>query len=435
VWQAGTEPLTPVAPEDLVREIRTQETRRRARFATSVERAADQFLVSRGQGRTIIAGYPWFTDWGRDTFIALRGLCLTTGRVADARDILLEWADVVSEGMLPNRFPDAGVDPEYNAVDASLWFVVAAGELLEGVSRRPSILTRAQRMRLQDAIVSILDGYSRGTRYGIHMDGDGLLAAGEPGQQLTWMDARVDGREITPRIGKPVEVQALWLNALQIASRFAVRYGASLARGLSSFGDKFWNAERGMLFDVVDVDHRAGVNDATFRPNQVLAVGGLPLAVVSGDRARSVIERVERHLFTPVGLRSLAPSEAGYASHYTGTSAERDAAYHQGTVWPWLVGAFVSGWLRVHGDTPALRAEAYRRFVAPLETHLHEAGLSHVSEITDAESPFTPRGCPFQAWSLGELIRARSLCDAGGNERDAAPTKRAVLVADAAPLA
>lgn len=408
VWQAGdVEAMTAEAVSSAAREWRTQERRRRARFESPLHRAADQFLVRRGGGQTLVAGYPWFTDWGRDTFIALRGLCLGTGRAADARDILLEWSGAVSEGMLPNRFPDAGDAPEYNSVDASLWFIVSAHELLGLAAERPRLLTRNQRTRLQEACTAILEGYSRGTRFGIHMDTDGLLAAGERGQQLTWMDARVGNREITPRIGKPVEIQALWLNALHAGTTFDARWRMPLERGTASFAARFWNADRSALLDVVDVDHETGVNDGTLRPNQILAVGGLPLQIMAGDRARSIVDAVERELWTPMGLRSLAPGEQGYVRRYVGDGAARDAAYHQGTVWPWLLGPFVDAWLRVRGESPEARAEAFSRFVAPIEAHLDDAGIGHVSEIADAEPPFTPRGCPFQAWSLGELIRLR----------------------------
>jgi predicted glycogen debranching enzyme len=407
-WQAGdVEPMTADAVVAAVRGWRAQERRRRGRFESPLHRAADQYLVRRGSGRTLVAGYPWFTDWGRDTFIALRGLCVATGRLAEARDILLAWCGAVSEGMLPNRFPDAGDMPEYNAVDASLWFVIAAHELLMLAVNRPRLLTRRHRTRLQEACTAILEGYSRGTRFGIRMDADGLLAAGERGQQLTWMDARVGNREITPRIGKPVEIQVLWLNALRAGAAFDTRWRAPLEQGMASFAARFWNADRGALFDVVDVDHRPGVNDGTLRPNQILAVGGLPLQVVDGDRARSIVDLVERELWTPMGLRSLGPQESAYVRHYVGDGAARDGAYHQGTVWPWLLGPFVDAWLRVRKDTPEARGEAFSRFLAPLETHLDDAGIGHVSEIADAEPPFTPRGCPFQAWSLGELIRLR----------------------------
>jgi len=405
---AGEAPATALTAEAVVEQhqaMRAGETRRRSAFATPLDRSADAYLVRRGSGRTIIAGYPWFTDWGRDTFIAIRGLCLSTGRLSDARDILVEWACAVSEGMLPNRFPDHGEAPEFNAVDASLWYVIAASELLSAVSGRSTIISRDDRKALETAILKIVAGYAAGTRFGIRMDGDGLLAAGVPGVQLTWMDARVGDRVITPRIGKPVEIQALWLNALNIASRLDPRWREPFDRGVRSFAERFWSDERGHLADVVDVDHVSGTSDNTCRPNQILAIGGLPLAVVSGERARRVVDCVEQRLLTPLGLRSLAPDESGYAPHYEGDSSARDAVYHQGTVWPWLIGSFVDAWLRVRGNTEAARLEARSRLVAPLLSHLDDAGLGHVSEIADAEQPFTPRGCPFQAWSLGELLR------------------------------
>ncbi len=400
------------------------ERRRRQAFESPLARAADTYLVGRGRGRTILAGYPWFTDWGRDTFIALRGLCLAQERFADARDVLIEWAGAVDEGMLPNRFPDRGTAPEFNAVDASLWFVVAAGELLEATRSKPRLLPKAKRAQLQAAMAAILSGYAAGTRYGIRMDTDGLLAAGEPGQQLTWMDARVDGREITPRIGKPVEVQALWLNALRCGGAFDARWLAVAERGRQHFEERFWNPDREMLFDVVDVDHHPGITDATFRPNQILAVGGLPWPVLSGPRASAVVLAVERELWTPLGLRSLAASEPGYVGRYVGSSAERDGAYHQGTVWPWLMGAFVDGWLRQRCYSARARAEATRRFLAPLRAHLGEAGIGHVSEIADGDPPFTPRGCPYQAWSLGEVMRIERMVRAtapGGSRPRPAP--------------
>jgi predicted glycogen debranching enzyme len=376
---------------------------RRAQFAEPLDRAADAYVVARRAGRTILAGYPWFTDWGRDTFIALRGLCLATGRLDDAAAILLEWAGAVSEGMLPNRFPDSGEAPEFNSVDASLWFVVAAREFLQACD--PARLPPGGRARLEAAILAIVAGYAAGTRFGIRMDADGLLRAGTPGAQLTWMDAKIGDRVITPRHGKPVEVQALWLNALETAAAIDRRWADERARALASFGDRFWIEEGGYLADVVDADHVPGKRDDTFRPNQILAVGGLPTPLVTGDRARRIVEAVERRLLTPMGLRSLAPGSEGYAPRYEGGPSSRDAVYHQGTVWPWLLGPFVEAWLRVHGHTTARRREARRRFVEPLRAHLSAAGLGHVSEIADAEDPFTPRGCPFQAWSVGELVR------------------------------
>jgi predicted glycogen debranching enzyme len=391
-------------PEKLLGQLRESAQTRRSAFPNPLERAADAYVVERGTGKTIVAGYPWFTDWGRDTFIALRGLCLATGRVEVARDVLLEWSNVVSEGMLPNRFSDQGDLPEYNSVDASLWFIIAVHELL-AVARNHGIVSQAQRQSLQTAVEEILTGYSRGTRYGIRADADGLLAAGVPGAQLTWMDAKVGDWVVTPRIGKPVEVQALWLNALWIASRSNESWKGPLAHGLESFQRRFWNSDGGCLFDVVDVDHESGKLDATFRPNQIFAVGGLPLQLTEGKRAEQIVHSVECRLWTPLGLRSLAPGEPGYTPRYQGGARERDGAYHQGTGWPWLIGPFVEAWIRVRGSRREAKRAARRRFVTPLFEHLEHAGLGHVSEIADAEPPHTPRGCPFQAWSLAELIR------------------------------
>jgi predicted glycogen debranching enzyme len=392
-------------PTDDVAAIRAAEGERRRTFPTRLCRAADAYVVRRGSGKTVIAGYPWFTDWGRDTLIALRGLCLATGRFDDARAILLEWSGAVSEGMLPNRFPDHGEAPEFNAVDAALWFVVAAHEFLETAHD----VSPRDRQALESAVDAIVSGYARGTRYGIRADEDGLLAAGQAGLQLTWMDARVGDHVVTPRIGKPVEVQALWLNALRIAGRRSERRSTLEARGRSAFEARFWNEAAGALHDVVDVDHRAGTVDATIRPNQIFAVGGLPFPILEGPRARRVVDTVEARLLTPLGLRSLAPGEPGYTPHYQGGVAERDGSYHQGTAWPWLMGAFVDAWVRVRGATANVRREARARFLEPLLGHLDDAGLGHLPEIADGDPPYTARGCPFQAWSVGEALRLTRL--------------------------
>ena len=386
-------------------QVRTVEQARRKCFSGPLERAADAYLVKRGQGKTLIAGYPWFGDWGRDTFIAIRGLCIATGHLEDARDILLAWAGVVSQGMLPNRFPDSGEQPEFNSVDASLWYIIAVNDYLLAATKQPSLTDDCHTKKLRAAVEAILAGFNEGTRFGIRADGDGLLSTGQHGQQLTWMDARVDGREITPRIGKPVEIQALWLNALAIGAKFSARWQSLFDKGRSAFEEKFWNEDAGYLADVIDCDHQPGAVDLTFRPNQIFAVGGLPLTLLSPDKARRVVDAVEMLLLTPVGLRSLAPGEPGYAPHYQGGSRERDAIYHQGTVWPWLIGPFVEAWVRVRGSTSRTKAEAHAKFLPPIYQHLNEAGLGHISEICDAELPHTPRGCPFQAWSLGELLR------------------------------
>ena len=400
---AESPPSSEPAPA-LVQRWRASERVRRA-VPSRLIRSAGSYIVRRGEGKSIIAGYPWFTDWGRDTFIAMRGLCLATGRLDDAREILLQWAGMVSEGMLPNRFPDAGERAEYNTVDASLWFVVAVHDFLEASAAQGRPATAADRDALRAAIDAILDGYMRGTRYGIRCDADGLVAAGQSGVQLTWMDAVVDGRVVTPRIGKPVEVQALWLNALRIGGAFSTQRLRVLRAGSRAFRARFWNASGGYLNDVVDVDHQAGMVDTTFRPNQVLAVGGLPFPVFAGARARRVVDAVEARLLTRMGLRTLAPDDSAYVPQYEGGVRERDAAYHQGTAWPWLMGPFAEAWVRVRGGTTAAKCEARRRFLAPLLRLLDRAGLGHISEIADGDPPFTPRGCPFQAWSLGEALR------------------------------
>jgi len=393
----------------LVNELRRVELCRRENFSSRLESAADSYLVRRGAGKTVIAGYPWFGDWGRDTFIALRGLCLATKRLEIARGILLEWAGTVSEGMLPNRFPDRGAEPEFNSVDASLWYIVAVEEFLRAANGDAVLASEDTVRKLEHAVEEILKGYSRGTRFGIHADTDGLLAAGVPGLQLTWMDAKVYDHVVTPRIGKPVEVQALWLNALAIGQRISNRWQSVFATAWDSFQARFWNENRGQLYDIVDFDHRPGAVDQSIRPNQIFAVGGLPLVLLPGDRARRVVDAVETGLYTPLGLRSLAPDESGYVPRYEGDVWHRDIAYHQGTAWPWLIGPFVEAWVRVRGNTADAKKQARQQFFEPFVNHLSEAGLGHVSEIVDAEPPHTPRGCPFQAWSLGELLRLDQL--------------------------
>ena len=293
-------------------------------------------------------------------------------------------------------------------------FRSAVRELADAADAGKTTLHGADRDRLLVAVTEILEGYAAGTRYGIRLDEDGLLACGEPGVQLTWMDAKVGDWVVTPRIGKPVEVQALWLSALAFAARWDARWQVAYERGRVTFARKFWNPNGQFLYDVVDVDHVPGRVDSLFRPNQIFAVGGLGDSLVDPERTRIVVDAVERRLLAPLGLRSLAPGEPGYAAHYTGDPRERDGAYHQGTAWPWLLGPFVDAWLTRNGNTDDARREAQERFVAPLMAHLDDAGLGHVSEIADAEAPFTPRGCPFQAWSLGELLRARAVVMPGG---------------------
>jgi predicted glycogen debranching enzyme len=383
------------------RALAEQERDRLESFGTRLQRSAEAYRVLRRNRRTIIAGYPWFTDWGRDTFVAVRGLCLAAGRPADAEAILLSWCDHLSDGMLPNLFPASGSAADYNSVDASLWFVIAAHELLSSGNRG---VGAGVVRRLREACDDILAHYARGTRFGIRLDDDGLLAAGVRGASLalTWMDAVVDGAPVTPRVGKPVDVQALWINALAFASTWDARWSAVAARARSAFATRYWNPQRRCLYDVVDVDHRAGAVDDRVRPNQVFAVGGLPEAVIGGEHALAVVDTLERRLWTPMGLRTLAPDEPGYRGRADGPLHERDRAYHQGTVWPWLSCAFVEAVARARGKEPA--AVAAER-LAPLLAHA--AGRDgHVPEIADGDPPHEPRGCPFQAWSVGELIRA-----------------------------
>jgi predicted glycogen debranching enzyme len=405
VLEAGISSVDPRVPSESVARLRSAERSRRTDFHSPLHRAADAFVVRRGAGRSIIAGYPWFTDWGRDTFLALRGLCLSSGRFNDARDILLEWSGRSSEGMLPNRFPDHGEALEFNAVDASLWFVIAVRDLCAASDRGEGVLTGPSRTALLEAVTRILTGYHAGTRFGIKADAEGLLACGEPGSALTWMDARVDGQPVTPRIGKPVEVHALWLCALAFASRWHSRWQVTFEQGRHAMDARFWNASRECLYDVVDVNHESGRVDGSLRPNQIFAIGGLGEILVDRERAKRALEVVERALLTPLGLRTLAPGDPGYVGCYGGRAGARDAAYHQGTVWPYLLGPFVEAWLAIYGDTAVRRQEASERFLRPLAAHVSEAGLGHLTELADAEAPHRPGGCPFQAWSMGALLR------------------------------
>lgn len=381
------------------------EKARRAAFISPRHRAADQYVVQRGTGKSIIAGYPWFGTWGRDTFISLRGFGLATGRLDLVRDVLLTWAPTISEGMIPNRFPDRGETPEYNSVDASLWFVIVAHEFMQAARARHETSLLTAQDELFAAIESILTAYTHGTRYQIQADVDGLLACGAPGVQLTWMDAKVGERVITPRTGKPVEIQALWLNALGLTSQHNSKWTEAYEHGRFSFQTRFWSESLGYLYDVVDVDHQAGTYDGKLRPNQLFAVGGLPIALVEGERAARIMDYLESSLWTPLGPRSLAPWDPAYLGHYTGSLEQRDSAYHQGTVWPWLSGAFVEAWVRVRGNTLWAKKQARERFLISQLEHDDLPGLGHLPEIADGEPPHTARGCPFQAWSLAEIMR------------------------------
>ncbi|HET6326894.1 MAG TPA: amylo-alpha-1,6-glucosidase [Planctomycetaceae bacterium] len=423
VAEGHVEALTHVGSDaaTIARSLADSERKRRAAFGHRLTRSADAYIVHRDRdsakgsiarsGRTIIAGYPWFTDWGRDTFIALRGLCLADRRMQDAAEILGDWADTISEGMLPNRFPDQGGTPEYNSVDASLWYVVAVGDFLTRSQTEGPPAPAKLIQKLRAAVQAILSGYFRGTRYGIRCDADGLLQAGVPGVQLTWMDVKIGDWVVTPRIGKPVEVEALWLAALKIGGQFDSQWSAVYTRGMASFRKRFWNESHGCLYDVVDLNHQSGQVDETVRPNQIFAVGGLPDTLIDAKQARCVVDLVEQRLWTPLGLRTLDPADPAYAPRYVGAPKERDPAYHQGTVWPWLAGAFIEAWVRVRGDSPQVRTQARTKFLQPLLEGLHVAGLGHLPEVADGDAPHTPRGCPFQAWSLGELIRVQRMLD------------------------
>jgi glycogen debranching enzyme len=374
--------------------------------------AADQFIVSRTLpgspsgvegneeegGSTIMAGYPWFGDWGRDTMISLPGLTLATGRHDVAGRILRTFAHFVDQGILPNRFPDEGETPEYNTVDATLWFFEAI---------RAYHAATADDALLRDlfpVLRDIIEWHQRGTRYHIHLDpADGLLYAGEAGVQLTWMDAKVGDWVVTPRIGKPVEINALWYNALRIMADLARRLDQQPAlyeklgdQAQSGFA-RFWSESAGYCYDVIDGPEG---DDPALRPNQLLAVS-LPYSPLTRVQQRAVVDACARHLLTSHGLRSLAPDDPAYIAHYGGDQHRRDGAYHQGTVWSWLIGPFVSAHLRAFGDR-----ERARSFLEPLIHHLADHGVGSVSEIFDGDPPFTPRGCIAQAWGVAELLRA-----------------------------
>jgi predicted glycogen debranching enzyme len=377
--------------------------------------AADQFIISPfsrqadaarahaegDQARTVIAGYHWFTDWGRDTMISLEGLTITTGRQAEAGYILRTFLHYVKDGLIPNMFPEGQNEGLYHTADATLWFFHAMDRYLQATG---------DRLTLRHAIPTFLDiiaHHLRGTRFNIGVDSrDGLLKQGAEGYQLTWMDAKVDGWVVTPRRGKAVELNALFYNALRLMERWlreegdeqrASEMAQHARRTYDSFNQRFWNPETGCLFDVVDGEKG---NDAAIRPNQVFAIS-LPYPVLDPERWHKVLDVVQRTLVTPVGLRSLAPGNPDYKPNYDGDLRARDAAYHQGTVWGWLAGPFADAWLKVHPDDNRGIEHLLEGFAA----HLSEACIGSISEIFDAEEPFTPRGCVAQAWSVAEVLR------------------------------
>ncbi|MDY6937669.1 MAG: amylo-alpha-1,6-glucosidase [Cyanobacteriota bacterium] len=383
--------------------------------------AADRFIVNRPlpdrpDGKTIIAGYPWFADWGRDTMISLPGLTVFTGRPEIARTILGTYARYLDRGMLPNVFPDRGDRPAYNTADASLWFAEAVRSYYAATGDRDFLEA------IFPAIEEIVRWYRQGTRYNIHWDRkDGLIYAGEPGVQVTWMDAKVDRWVVTPRQGKPIEINALWYNLLRIAEAIAKilqrpdREYQDLAKRAAAGFDRFWNPTGGYCYDVLDTPTG---NDPALRPNQLLAVslsgtcGKHTKPLLAPERQKAIVDTCARELLTSYGLRSLAPSDPHYQGHYGGDRYQRDGAYHQGTAWGWLLGPFVEAHFRVYQDT-----HQALEFLKPISQHLQGAGLGSISEIFDGDPPITPRGCFAQAWSVAEVLRVHSLVSSSSEER------------------
>ena len=378
--------------------------------------AADQFVVKRrsveAERTTIVAGFPWFADWGRDTFISLPGLLLSTGRHDEAGSVLRTFAAAADGGMIPNRFDDRSGEAHFNSVDASLWFIHAAFEYLDVTG---DVATVAR--DLLPVMRWIIDSYQGGTYFGIHADVDGLIMAGDAGTQLTWMDAMCDGTAFTPRYGKAVEINALWHNALRRMQGFcegqalpgADRYAAMAEQVGRSFSSVFWNPQRGYLNDTVQPD---GAIDASLRPNQVFAVS-LPFAPpLTREQREAVVVVVERELLTPYGLRTLSRRDPFYKGRYAGSARCRDEAYHQGTVWPYLIGPFIEACLRLSGFSPPSRQRA-ADLIRPLLRHLTEdACLGSISEVLDGDPPHNPGGCPAQAWSVAELLRVYRMISA-----------------------
>lgn len=388
--EEGVAPLEPLCVPDSPRTVREQ-----------LEDSAHLFTVRTADRSSVIAGYPWFTDWGRDTMIALPGLCLTTGRFEEARNILASYASQMRQGLVPNRFVEMGETPEYNTVDATLWFANAiyltlSAEWDDGFAAQASAWLR-----------EILAWHQKGTRYGIAVDpADGLVTQGEPGVQLTWMDAKVKDWVVTPRHGKPVEINGLWINFLRGSAWVMSRLGqdaapfedaASLAE--ANFEAKFWHEGRGHYLDTVDPA------DASLRPNQVIAMA-LPFSPCSREKAAAALKICREQLLVPMGLRTLGPGEPGYVARYEGPMAQRDAAYHQGTAWPWLLGSYATATIKWTGDREHAQAA-----LAQVAGMLEEYGLGGVAEVYDGDAPHRPGGCPWQAWSTAEILRAAAQDD------------------------
>jgi predicted glycogen debranching enzyme len=374
-------------------------------FARRLVEACDKFIVQRQSTdkKTVIAGYPWFTDWGRDTMIALSGLTLTTHRFEDARDILITFSKHMKNGLIPNVFPDDGQDPLYNTVDASLWYFEAINKYIHYTGDYKLI-----KDELYVALIEIIEAYINGTDFSIGMDEDYLLTAGEQGSQLTWMDVKVGNWVVTPRHGKAVEVNSLWYNALKVMFDVSEklgyngnRYNNLACNVKKSFIEKFWNEDKQCLYDIIIQEDE---KDSKVRPNQIIALS-LSYPIIEGNMAKKVVNKVWKELYTAYGLRSLSPKEQEYIGTYSGNILDRDGAYHQGTVWAWLLGHFVTAYLKAYGSTPQRRKFAMR-FLDPIKNHLEDSCIGSVSEIFDGNEPLLPRGCFAQAWSVAEILRA-----------------------------
>ena len=376
-------------------------------FANTLVVAADQFLVRRDSTglMTVLAGLPWFTDWGRDTMIAFSGLTLATRRYSDAREILSTFAQYIHHGMVPNMFPDNGQAPLYNTADASLWYFYAVDAYIKATGQ-PSDYAYIQH-HIYPALCQIIHAYAHGTDFSIYMDDDALIHAGSGLDQVTWMDVRVGDWVATPRHGKPVEINALWYNALCVIAELAEHFGddASTYRQLAervsiSFQKEFWNAQDGCLYDVIEENSK----DSSIRPNQIYAVS-LPHTMLTEEQALQVVNTVEEKLLAGPGIRSLSPDHKDYHGIYCGSLPKRDAAYHQGTAWGFLMGGFLTAYLKVHHHSPEAKKQALQ-YLAPVRTHLFEEGcIGSISEIFDGDAPHTCRGCYAQAWSVGEILR------------------------------
>jgi predicted glycogen debranching enzyme len=387
------------------------------KFAAELALAADQFVITPAgrfeeaarahstgdEVRTIIAGYHWFTDWGRDTMISLEGLALITGRWLEAGYILRTFNNYICDGLIPNMFPDSSKKGRYHTADATLWFFHAINRYVEMTEDATTLEL------LLPSLIDIIEHHLRGTRFNIHVDpADGLLAQGEKGYQLTWMDAKMDDWVVTPRRGKAVEINALWYNALCVVAKWlrengdarAETYQQHAERARVAFNERFWFAEGGYLYDVVDCDGKGGTFDVSFRPNQLFAIS-LEHPVLDPSRWSSVVDLVQQKLLTPLGLRSLSPDDPEYKPIYSGDLRSRDGAYHQGTVWAWLIGPFIDAWLKVHPD----EKEQARKFLQVFPTHLSDDGFGTISEVFDAREPHMAGGCIAQAWSVAEVLR------------------------------